>query len=115
MALNPAVAVKHCDRCEPAIIKHSVILKKRVDRSNVPHYWNSVSSQRAGPARNGVAAGIGGNFGVSPTSVAVSIQVTNTQIETGHPAQSKGMGLVKCRIWTVFPLLMSIDCDINKV
>lgn len=45
-----------------------------------------MSCQRLTPARNGVAAGIGDNFGVSPTSVAVSISVTNTQMETGHTA-----------------------------
>lgn len=36
--------------------------------------------------------GIGGISGVSPTSVAVSIQVTKTRKETGHPALHKGMG-----------------------
>lgn len=81
-------------RCEPTIIKHAEILKKWVDRSNVQHYRNAVSRQRASPARNGVAAGIGDNFGVSSTSVAVSIQVTNALMETGHTAQHKGMGRV---------------------
>ena len=49
-----------------------------------------MSRQRLTPARNGVAAGIGDNFGVSPTSVAVSISVTNTQMETGHTAWDAG-------------------------
>lgn len=66
------------------IIKHVEILKMWVDRSNVQRYRNSVSRQTASPARNGVAAGIGGNFG--STSVAVSIQVTDAQMETGHTA-----------------------------
>lgn len=51
-----------------------------------------MSRQRASPARNGVVAGIGGNFGVSSTSVAVSIQVTKAQVETGHNVQHKEIG-----------------------
>lgn len=47
--------------------------------------------KRASLARNGVAMGIGGISGVSPTSVAVSIQVTKTRRETGHPALCQGM------------------------
>lgn len=78
--LNPSVAVTHThciskSRCESTLIKHAETLKKWVDRSSVQLYGNSVSRQkRASPARNGVAAGIGGISGVSPTSVAVSIQ-----------------------------------------
>lgn len=96
-------------------------LKKLVDGSSV-QYWNLVSRQRASPARNGVALGIGGNFGVSPTSVAVSIQVTNAHMKTGHTALHKGMGWAVnvillhfsfFNIETVFPLINSTECDEN--
>lgn len=97
LGVKPSASQTHCismSRCKPTIIKHAVILKKWVDRSNAQHYGNSVSCQTASPARNGVAAGIAGNSGARSTSVAVSIQVTNAQMKTGHAAQPKGMGRV---------------------
>ncbi len=42
------------------------------------------------PARNGVALGVGGKSGSSPTSAAVSVQVTNTRMKTGHTARHTG-------------------------
>lgn len=47
--------------------------------------------QPESPSRDGVAAGIGGKSGAGSTSVAVSILVTSTWMETGRTGQHGGM------------------------